>query len=102
MWPWARRPSTWWPRPRKELLEHLQSQSQRMAGRVGFVWLDGHGSPGIAGVDLEGRPGVLGRADRFVETQPRYVPLARRLLGRTWIVETLAHALDLSRSAGRD
>ena len=60
--------------PSKELLEHLQSQSQRMAGRVGFVWLDGHGSPESPQVDLEGRPGVLGRADRFVETQPRYRP----------------------------
>ena len=46
-------------------------------------------------------PGVLGRADRFVETQPRFAPLARRLLGQTWIVEKLAHALELARSAGR-
>ena len=82
-------------------MAHLQGQSQRLAGRVGFVWLDGHGAPETPQVDLEGRPGVLGRADRFVETQPRYVPLARRLLGRTWIVETLAHALELSRAAGR-
>ena len=87
--------------PSKELFAHLQSQSQRLAGRVGFVWLDGHGAAETPQVDLEGRPGVLGRADRFVETQPRYVPLARRLLGRTWIVETLAHALELSRAAGR-
>ena len=52
-------------------------------------------------IDLEGRPGVLGRADRFVETQPRFAPLARRLLGQTWIVQQLSHALELARSAGR-
>ncbi len=56
----------------KELLDHLQGQSQRFGGRVGFFWLDAP-SPATPRpeVDLEGRPGVLGRADRFVETQPR-------------------------------
>jgi chromosome segregation protein len=85
----------------KELLDFLQGQSQRLGGRVGFVWLDGP-SPSAprAEVDLQGRPGVLGRADRFVETEPRFVPLARRLLGRTWIVEKLSHALELARTAG--
>ena len=85
----------------KELLDHLQGQSQRFAGRVGFLWLDAP-SPATPRpeVDLQGRPGVLGRADRFVETEPRLAALARRLLGRTWIVEKLSHALDLARSAG--
>ncbi len=85
----------------KELLDHLQGQSQRFTGRVGFLWLDAP-SPATprAEVDLQGRPGVLGRADRFVETEPRFAALARRLLGRTWIVEKLSHALDLARSAG--
>ena len=52
-------------------------------------------------VDLEGRPGVLGRADRFVETQARFLPLAKRLLGRTWLVEKLAQAIELARSVSR-
>jgi chromosome segregation protein len=43
---------------------------------------------------------VLGRADRFVETPPQFAPLARRLLGRTWFVENLAHAFALARSVG--
>jgi chromosome segregation protein len=88
--------------PSPELLEYLQGQSPRFGGRVGFIWLDAQ-PPAAARqeVDLEGRPGVLGRADRFVETQPRFAPLARRLLGRTWIVQQLSHALELSRSAGR-
>ena len=88
--------------PSKELLEHLQGQSQRFGGRVGFIWLDARPAAATpAEIDLEGRPGVLGRADRFVETQPRFAPLARRLLGRTWVVEKLAHALELAQSLGR-
>ncbi len=87
--------------PSKELLRHVQEQSPRFGGRVGFLWLDAPATPAThAEVDLEGRPGVLGRADRFVETQPRFVPLARRLLGRTWIVEKLEHAFELARTAG--
>jgi len=97
----------------EELLDRLQAESSRLGGRVGFVWLntekgDRDRGPEVSlnpepfsGVDLEGRPGVLGRADRFVETQPRFAPLAKRLLGRTWFVETLAHAILLARSIGR-
>lgn len=82
------------------LLDHLQKESQRFSGRVGFLWLDDRedGRPG-PDIDLEGRPGVLGRADRFVETQPRFASLARRLLGRTWLVEKLSHAVQLADSA---
>jgi chromosome segregation protein len=80
-----------------ELIEHLKGNSQRLAGRVGFVWLD---SPPSAAaepeIDLEGKPGVIGRADRFVRTEPRYAPLARRLLSRTWFIENLDHALRLA------
>jgi chromosome segregation protein len=87
--------------PGKELLDYLQEKSRTFAGRVGFVWLDGPADrPPEAGVDLEGRPGVLARADRLVQTEPQYASLARRLLGRTWIVETLAHALALRESVG--
>ena len=32
--------------------------------------------------------------------EPRFAPLAERLLGRTWFVEKLAHALALARSVG--
>ncbi len=51
--------------------------------------------------NLEGRPGVLGRADRFVKTERRFAPLAQRLLCRTWFVEKLSHALLLARSLGQ-
>ncbi|NQU24686.1 MAG: chromosome segregation protein SMC, partial [Candidatus Nealsonbacteria bacterium] len=88
--------------PDDRLLDHLQQESQRLAGRVGFIRLDAspeppHGEP----VDLQGHHGVLGRADRFVETEPRFAALTRRLLGRTWIVEKLADAIRLAESAGR-
>ena len=85
------------------LLEHLQNHSQRFAGPVGFVWLDDRAdrqadARAVPQINLEGRPGVLGRADRFVEAEPRYASLVRRLLGNTWIVENLAHALELATS----
>jgi chromosome segregation protein len=85
----------------EKLWEHLQTQSHRLSGRVGFIWLeeetDSHSEKEI---DLQGRSGVVGRADRFVETQPRFARLAKRLLGSTWIVENLAQAMKLSRGAG--
>ncbi|NQT15029.1 MAG: AAA family ATPase, partial [Planctomycetes bacterium] len=84
-----------------ELLEYLQAQAHTFAGRVAFVWLDKAVDPPLEKeVNLEGRPGVLGRADRFVQTDPEHGPLAKRLLGRTWIVEKLAHALALADSDG--
>jgi chromosome segregation protein len=84
-----------------ELLDFLHNHAQRLAGRVGFLWLDDDAAPAAAAADLTGRPGVLGRADRFVETAPRFAALATRLLGRTWFVETLAHALELAEAVGR-
>jgi chromosome segregation protein len=95
------------------LLEHLQRESNRLGGRVGFVWLDDAKGVGtlypraaketadpLVVVDLTGRPGVLGRADRFVQCEGRLAILAERLLGRTWFVEKLAHALSLASSLG--
>ena len=108
----------------RELLDLLWTQSSRFEGRVGFVWLEEgsevrgrrSGARGLAAsaasaeppaanpeprtrnpdVDLEGRPGVIGRADRFVETEPEFAPLVERLLGRTWFVEKLEHAFSLA------
>lgn len=86
----------------RELLAYLASDSSRFPGRVGFVWLEGlPGGPGLPETDLHGLPGVVGRCDRFVESQPEFALLVRRLLGRTWVVETLHHALALSETSGR-
>jgi len=46
--------------------------------------------PGFAG-----RNGVLGRADQFVQTERKFAHLARRLLGRTWIVQNITIARQL-------
>ncbi len=82
--------------PGRELLDFLRENAPRFAGRVGFVWHeDGQAAP-VDGPDLTGQPGIVGRADRFVETLPQFAPLVARLLGRTWIVEKLEHALQLA------
>ena len=87
--------------PGRPLLDYLQAKPYQLSGRVGFLWLreEGHRDAAPA-VDLHGLPGVLGRADQFIETEPEYEPLAKRLLGRTWIVEKLAQAVALAESEG--
>jgi chromosome segregation protein len=52
-------------------------------------------------VDLSTESGVMGRADRFVEASPEFVPLVKRLLSRTWLVDRLSTALRLSQTTGR-
>ncbi len=88
--------------PGPELLDHLATQSARFQGRVGFLRMDAPlpASP-VDRIDLDGKPGVVGRADRLVETGPEFIPLVRRLLGRTWIVDSFAHARQLAEGAGR-
>ncbi len=85
----------------RELVDHLQS-SASLAGRVGFIRLDvTPPKTHLDQLDLRGQSGVLGRADEFVETAPEFALLAKRLLGKTWIVETLGQALKLAESVGR-
>jgi chromosome segregation protein len=73
-----------------------------LAGRVGFIRLDGGpAKTHLDAIDLTGAAGVVGRADQLVETAPEFAALARRLLGRTWIVEDLERALVLAESSGR-
>jgi chromosome segregation protein len=98
--------------PGVELLRFLESQSSRLSGRVGFLWLGGENdirnlfaeaggsTKTVPDTFCEGKPGVLGRADRFVETEAKFFPLAQRLLGRTWFVEKLAHAVELAQAVG--
>lgn len=88
--------------PGGELLEFLKLNAPRFAGRVGFVWQE-DGKAALDGEpDLTGQPGIVARADHFVETQPQYAPLVARLLGRTWIVEKLEHALQLAEFNGHE
>ncbi len=92
------------------LVKRIESGDFRPTGRVGFVRLDAFGAtpPLLLGPlllpgrgELQGRPGVIGRADRLVRTSEPFRPLLLHLLGDTWFVETLADALALSKSVGK-
>ncbi|MDZ4819912.1 MAG: AAA family ATPase, partial [Planctomycetota bacterium] len=84
--------------PGDQLLNHLATEQSKWQGRVGFLPLD---MPAVQhdSEDLSDHPGVLGRADQFVESEPELKSLVERLLGRTWIVDSLATAIALSRDA---
>jgi chromosome segregation protein len=85
------------------LFDWLNEQPLGVAGRVGFLRLDSGPRRGelVPNVDLGQEPGVMGRADRFVETASEFAPLVERLLGRCWFVDRLATALRLAQTAGR-
>lgn len=85
----------------RDVLTHLQQPEARYSGRVTFLRLDARAVDLADVPELEGMPGVRGRADEFVETAPEHAVLARRLLGRTWIVDTLARAIALAEGAGQ-
>ncbi|MBI1903191.1 MAG: chromosome segregation protein SMC [Planctomycetia bacterium] len=82
--------------PQAEFLSWVKAQSAKLPGRVGFVIYDPDDVSAPA-ADLDRRPGVLGRADRYVETTPEFAGLARQLLQNVWVVDTLAAAMQLSR-----
>jgi chromosome segregation protein len=83
--------------PKGELFRHIEKNAANFAGRVGFIWLDPSEkeAPWMRDPGFSGRPGVLGRADQFVQTERKFVHLAQRLLGRTWIVQNIAVARQL-------
>lgn len=87
--------------PGDAILKYLKNESTRLTGRVGFVRMDlladeesqNQNSPGLS---LQSYRGVIGRADQFIETESDFRALAYHLLGRTWVVERLEHALTIS------
>ncbi|MEN1681504.1 MAG: chromosome segregation protein SMC [Planctomycetota bacterium] len=84
------------------LLASLAEAPVELAARASFQRMDCRPqAAAIDRVDLSELPGVLGRADRFVETDPAFRELVERLLGRCWIVDTLATATKLAVGAGR-
>jgi chromosome segregation protein len=85
-----------------KLLAAIEQTSETMPVRATFERLDSvTPSAAIDRVDLSGEPGVMGRADDFVEADERFGTLVARLLGRTWFVDTLATAARLAKGAGR-
>ena len=92
------------------LIKRIERGEFPISGRVGFVRLDAlHTTqPMLLGPlllpgrgDLQGRPGIIGRADRLVRARDPFRPLLAHLLGDTWFVQTLADALALSKTVGR-
>jgi chromosome segregation protein len=84
------------------LLERLGRERLAFGARVGFLPLDSRPlATALDHVDLSAEPGVMGRADRFVESAADIEPLVRRLLGRTWLVDRLVTAVRLSQTSGR-
>ncbi len=78
------------------LLEAAQHEMLRVGSRVGFQPLDGKVTRREQR-SLKEEPGVVGRAVNFVHVELEYQPLVERLLGNTWFVQTLAHAIQLSK-----
>lgn len=97
------------------LMEYLSSGTSLISGRVGFVTpekiakLDSSGKPVETPVeeqpgspDLSNCDGVLHRADQLIRPGADCPPqLADRLLGATWVVETLGIARKLAQGTGR-
>ncbi|MBC8289931.1 MAG: chromosome segregation protein SMC, partial [Planctomycetes bacterium] len=81
------------------LIEYLTTSAVRIDGRVGFLSVRGP----IAGradrepeIDLAMDPEVVCRADSLVSSECLYLPLARQLLGDTWVVLNLDAARRLA------
>lgn len=80
----------------------LELRENDWAGRTSFLRLDVPvAASAVDRIDLSGEPGVVGRADSFVETVPDLATLPRRLLGRFWFVDSLRTAVQLSSGIGR-
>lgn len=82
--------------PDTSLLAALEENAQGFPGRVGFIWMNQLRPAYALTTALEGLPGVLGRADQYVQCEPEYQDLIRNLLGETWIVEDLSTAVRLA------
>jgi len=84
------------------LMERLAETSDRWRCRTSFLRLDVPApASAIDRVDLSGEVGVMGRADNFVETDSEFTTLAKRLLGRYWLVNTISTAIRLAEGPGR-
>ena len=80
----------------------LQIEGSEWAGRTSFLRLDVQlPASAVDRIELSGEPGVMGRADQFVQMPHDLAPLARRLLGRHWFVENLQTAVKLASGTGR-
>jgi chromosome segregation protein len=77
------------------LAQELANGDLPLQGRVGVIDLQAVSPQPSDPHQLASDRNVLGRADRFVDSDPKYVELMRSLLGSTWCVESLRDALRL-------
>ncbi|RIK81733.1 MAG: chromosome segregation protein SMC [Planctomycetota bacterium] len=85
----------------RKLFDALAEGRAALAGRVALIRYDLKRPPSWSRpADYSSQPGVVGRADQFVRTSDEYAALVERLLGHTWIVESLHVALSLAKNAG--
>ena len=75
----------------------------QISSRVGIIRLDElpNRRPGDR-IRLDGLAGVIGRADRMVDSEEDLEPLAKHLLGNTWLVDSLKTCLLYTSPSPRD
>ncbi|MDO4267808.1 MAG: chromosome segregation protein SMC [Eubacteriales bacterium] len=79
----------------KQLIEYLKKNRY---GRVTFLPLTSiSGSGGISRPEALKEPGVIGLASDLVHVKPQYQVLAKYLLGRVVVADTIDHAIALAR-----
>ena len=84
-----------------QIIQNLREGTLKIEGRVSLIRMDRLAPRrNLDKVQLDGLRGVIGRADRLVRCQEEFQPLVRSLLGHTWLVDSLATALDLSHLRG--
>ncbi|HTN76984.1 MAG TPA: hypothetical protein VL096_17115, partial [Pirellulaceae bacterium] len=76
-----------------EFIAALAVGDVELSGRIALI--QAQGVARSTSPELKGRPGIIGRADRFVEPEAIYTNLAQRLLGTTWLVEQITVGLVL-------
>ena len=84
------------------LIEAFAANKAALTTRASFQRLDCRtAGSAVDRIDIANEPGVMGRADRFVGAEPEYAALVSRLLGRTWLVDTVETAQRLATTTGR-
>jgi chromosome segregation protein len=82
------------------LIDWIATGVYRPSSQIGLVPLQGRPEQAPPGAELELHAGVIGRADRLVETPAEFADVIRRLLGTTWFVEDLPTATQLAERHG--
>lgn len=84
-----------------ELQQAILSKRIEINSRVGLIRIDElpRRRPGDR-IRLDGLRGVIGRADRMIRCEAEIEPLARHLLGGTWLVDSLETALGFRKLSG--